>query len=195
MKNYLKLFLILVSFSFGFYVAQAQASEDSSQEVLDRELSANQDDIDALRRVLRLSANQGDSDVQEALDRELSVNQDDIDALRRVLRLSANQGDSDVQEALDRELSANQDDIDALRRVLRLSANQGDSDFLVAEMYYYGRVVKEDREKAYKLYLEAEAKGHEGAKEVLKRKKFQDYQEKTSLSKPDKRNSSCSEIF
>ena len=32
MKNYLKLFLILVSFSFGFYVAQAQAPEASSQE-------------------------------------------------------------------------------------------------------------------------------------------------------------------
>ena len=98
-------------------------------------------------------------------------------------------------KALDRfGVLANPGNID-VRKALRLSANQGVRDFLLAEMYYYGRVVKEDREKAYKLYLEAAAKGHEGAKEALKRKEFQDYRKKTSLSKPDRWNSSCSEIF
>ena len=55
--------------------------------------------------------------------------------------------------------------------------------------------VNRDIEKALYWYKKATTKGHEGAQEALKREEFQDYQEKTSLSKPDRRNSSCNEIF
>ena len=71
--------------------------------------------------------------------------------------------------------------------------------YRVAKMYELGEGVDQDIGEAYEWYSKAAEQGHDEAKEALKRKEFQDYRKKKSMSKPleilDRLNPSCREIF
>ena len=68
--------------------------------------------------------------------------------------------------------------------------------YQLALMYSLGKGVRKDKEKSYKLMLEATKQGDADAQEALKRKEFQGYRRKEARSKPlEILNRLCREVF
>ena len=68
--------------------------------------------------------------------------------------------------------------------------------YQLALMYSLGKGVRKDKEKSYKLMLEATKQGDANAQKALKRKEFQGYRRKEARSKPlEILNRLCREVF